>query len=168
MSIVTEEVIVKKCNFDKLCEYIRSDKIPTLYDNESAILVSKEENGTVIKKIINKKIPVSSLTSMLIGFSRADFYYKITFTQNTITVETSNAECLDGYFKYSECIKFVRNDPKFENDTEVKTITVIRKSVTEKQKVGQSILNSFYGNPEKMYHLYAREYIELIIEESNL
>lgn len=159
MSVTQEEMIVKKCSFDKLIKYIKSDKVPKILNNACSFLVSMTDDGTIIHKVVNKKLPISSFTSMIIGITREEFHYDILYTDESLIIETRSPKSLSKYFEYYEKITFIKNeDPSG-------TVTITRKSETKKKNVDSSILNAFSSNPEDEFHFYSRKYIDILVKE---
>lgn len=156
-TVKTVNQVIKVCNFSKLIEYMKSDKMPDIPGYEKCSVLEIIENDNQITKILRKKLPVSKAASLILGGRYANFRYDIVYDEKTIVCVASNPHVVDKYFRYNESIT-IKNigDGKIE---------IIREAETINFTEGMMITSLLTGTVEENYHTQCITYLDAIIDE---
>jgi hypothetical protein len=141
--------------FDKLMEYIHSERIPNVPGLDACTLINYEVDGNTVRKTVKRKLPITKIAAKIIGFSHVNLAYEIVFSEDTAVCRTKNPDCLRRYFEYSEELVFTRN----ENGTRV------HRTAKTKNHVPPGVA-WFFGSPEEEYHTKAAMYLQTTLDEA--
>lgn len=156
-SVKTANTTTKLCNFSKLIEYMKSDRLPDIPEYEKCSVIECIENGNQVTKIVRKKLPIPKAAVLVLGHSYANFRYDIIYDDKAIVCVTSNPPVIAKYFNYNESITIINlEDGRIEITRETETINLSERML---------VASFFTRSVEENYHEQCLLYLNSIIEE---